>query len=70
MTKADTNRKFVSTPLYKVNYDGIFNKTVYDEKEGAIEDSNAGLNNSIDDKRIYQKDNRHGGYFKEDIGAI
>jgi hypothetical protein len=70
VSKADTNRKFVSTILYRDNYDGIFNKTVYDEKEGAVEDSKADLNNDINDKRIYQKDNSHGSDFKEDIGTI
>jgi len=62
MTKADTNKRFTSSEVYRDNFDKIF----YVREEGAEEC----LNNSIDDKRIYQKDNSHGSDFKEDIGTI
>lgn len=62
MSKADNNRNFVATTLFRDNYDKIF----YPQEEGVLEVSNADLINDIDDKRIYQKDNSHGSDIKED----
>jgi hypothetical protein len=66
MTKADTNRNFIASKDYRDNFDKIF----YAQDEGAEEDSIADLNNNMNDKRIYQKDNSDGSDFKEDIGTI
>ncbi len=63
MTKADTNRNFIASKEYRDNFDKIF----YVEEEGVVEDSNTTLEDNINDKRIYQKDNSHGSDFKEDI---
>jgi len=62
VSKADTNRNFIASKDYRDNFDKIF----YVREEGSEEC----LNNSIDDKRIYQKDNSDGSDFKEDIGTI
>jgi hypothetical protein len=62
MTKADTNKRFTSSEVYRDNFDKIF----YVREEGAVAD----LTNDINDKRIYQKDNSDGSDFKEDIGTI
>jgi hypothetical protein len=66
MTKADTNKNFIASKDYRDNYDKIF----YAQEEGVVEDSNTTLEDNINDKRIYQKDNSHGSDFKEDIGTI
>lgn len=63
MTKADTNKNFIASKEYRDNYDKIF----YVQEEGVVEDSNTTLEDNINDKRIYQKDNSHGSDFKEDI---
>ncbi|CAB4170223.1 hypothetical protein UFOVP901_56 [uncultured Caudovirales phage] len=63
MTKADTNRNFIASKDYRDNFDKIF----YVQEEGVVEDSNTTLEDNINDKRIYQKDNSHGSDFKEDI---
>jgi hypothetical protein len=63
MTKSDTNKNFIASKEYRDNFDKIF----YVQEEGVVEDSNTTLEDNINDKRIYQKDNSHGSDFKEDI---